>query len=243
MKKFPFMTLSLVLAVAPLSIAGDDKAADKADDTKDAKEHLTEATTTIKEVLSIPEDGIPQKMLDGAAAVIVVPDLLKAAFIAGAKSGDGVMSVRSAGGWTHPVSINLDGGSIGWQIGVESTDLVLVFMDEKHVKELLNGEFTLGGEVSVAVGPVGRQASAGANTDFNSSVYAYSRSKGVFAGASLDGSKIGIDKDENALIYGAGTTANDVLYGTKQPKTLLKEADDFKTTLNSLAKGTMKAKS
>lgn len=235
MKQFttPFLALLFVLALAAVSIAGDDKA-DKADDIKDANEHLTEATTTVKEVLAIPEDGIPQKMLDNAAAVVVIPDLLKAGFIVGAKSGDGVISVRNGKGWSHPAFVNMDGGSIGWQIGVESTDLVLVFMDEKHVKELLNGEFTLGGEASVAVGPVGRQASAGTNDDFNSSVYAYSRSKGVFAGISVDGSKISIDKDENALMYGAGTTANDVLYTqhAKAPKA----AEDFKTTLNSMTK-------
>jgi lipid-binding SYLF domain-containing protein len=236
MKKLttPFLALLLTLALAHVSIAGDDKA-EQADDVKDANEHLTEATTTLKEVLAIPENGIPQKMLNNAAAVVVIPDLLKAGFIAGVKSGDGVISARNAGGWSLPAFVNLDGGSIGWQIGVESTDLVLVFMDEKHVKDLLNGEFTLGGDASVAIGPVGRQGSAGTNDDFNSAVYAYSRSKGAFAGISIDGSKIRIDQDENALMYGAGTTANDVLYTQKHAKAP-QGAEDFKTTLNSLTK-------
>ena len=236
MKKLttPFLALLFVLALAPVSIAGNDKS-EKADDIKDANEHLTEATTTLKEVLAIPEDGIPKKMLDNAAALVVIPDLLKAGFVVGAKSGDGVISARNGSGWSHPAFVNMDGGSIGWQIGVESTDLVLVFMDEKHVKDLLHGEFTLGGEASVAVGPVGRQGSAGTNDDFNSAVYAYSRSKGVFAGISIDGSKISIDKDENALMYGAGTTANDVLYTQKHAKAP-QAAEDFKTTLNNLTK-------
>jgi len=232
------MALMLVFANSLVSLADDDK--DKKAEVSDEIERLTESTNTVRDVLGIPENGIPQDMLDNAAAVVVIPDLIKAAFIAGAKNGDGVMAVRDASGWTLPTFVEMTGGSVGWQIGVEETDLVLVFMDEKHVKKLLNGEFTFGADASVAVGPVGRQASAGTNQNAKSAVYAYSRSKGVFAGVSLDGSKIYIDKEANARVYGAGTTPSDVLYGQKVKAP--KEAADFKLTLNSMTKPNMKAK-
>jgi len=152
------------------------------------------------------------------------------------------VSVHGANGWTHPAFIDLDGGSVGWQAGVEETDLVLVFMSEKHVKKLLNGEFTIGADASVTVGPVGRTASIGTNENAKSAIYAYSRSAGLFAGISLDGAKISNDEDSNVKIYGTGATASNILYGEhgKAPK----EAEDLKTTLNSMTKANnMKAKS
>ncbi|RPH64615.1 MAG: hypothetical protein EHM89_01280 [Acidobacteria bacterium] len=236
MKKLlaPFCALLLVLAIAPLSIA-DDYDKDKKADVSDEVDCATEATVALKEVLAIPENGIPQEMLEEAAAIIVVPDLLKAALIAGIKNGDGVMSVRNASGWSHPAFVDVSGGSVGLQAGVESIDLILVFMSEKHVKKLLNGEFTLGADASVAIGPVGRQASAGTSENAKSAVYAYSRSKGAFAGISLDGSKISIDQESDERVYGAGTTANDVLYGTKHG-TPPQQVENFKLTLNDMTK-------
>jgi lipid-binding SYLF domain-containing protein len=173
---------------------------------------------------------------------VVIPDLLKAGFIAGVKSGNGVMASHKANGWTHPAYVKLAGGSIGWQAGVESTDLVLVFMSEKHVQKLLNGEFTLGADASVAVGPVGRQGSIGTNENAKSAVYTYSRSKGVFAGISLDGSKISIDKESNERVYGTGANVHSIINGqqAKAPA----EAEAFKTTLNTMTKAqNVKAKS
>ena len=234
MKKFitSSMAILLMLALAALSFA-DDKDVQKAD-VSDEIDRVADANTVLKEVLAIPENGIPQEMLDNAAAVVVIPDLLKAAFVAGVKSGNGVISAHTGSGWTHPAFVKLAGGSVGWQAGVESTDLVLVFMSEKHVQKLLNGEFTLGVDASVAVGPVGRQASVGTNENAKSAVYTYSRSKGVFAGISLDGSKISVDTESNERIYGAKTTPHNVLYG--QHGTAPKEAEDLKTTLNSMTK-------
>ena len=231
------MAILLMLALAAVSFADDDDA--KKTDISDEIDRIADANTVVKEVLAIPENGIPQEMLDNAAAVIVIPDLLKAGFVAGVKSGNGVMSAHTGSGWTVPCFVKLAGGSIGWQAGVESTDLVLVFMSEKHVQKLLNGEFTLGADASVAVGPVGRQAGVATNENAKSAVYTYSRSKGVFAGISLDGSKISVDKESNERIYGAGSNPHNVMYGGGQGQAATKapaEAEEFKTTLNSMTK-------
>jgi len=204
-----FLALWLTLALAQVSIAGDDKA-EQADDVKDANEHLTEATTTLKEVLAIPENGIPQKMLDNAAAVVVIPDLLKAGFIVGGKSGDGVISARNAGGWSLPAFVNLDGGSIGWQIGVESVDLVLLVMNKDGVAQLLDDRFTIGGSLGVTAGPVGRSAEASTNPGLDAGILAYSRSKGLFAGATLEGGGLRLDKSDNEDFYGKASTLREI---------------------------------
>ncbi|HEU4929582.1 MAG TPA: lipid-binding SYLF domain-containing protein [Candidatus Krumholzibacteria bacterium] len=221
-----WMALALALVVVPV-FAGDDKA----DDLK----KLTEATTTIKEILSIPENGIPQEMLDNAAAVVVIPDMVKAAFIVGGKGGDGVMSLHGGTGWSNPAFVEAGGGSVGLQAGIEEADLVLVFMSEKHVNKLLNGEFTLGADASVAAGPVGRQGSIGTNENAKSAIYAYSRSQGVFAGVSLDGTKFDVDEEANVRVYGTGANVHNIVHG-KQATKAPAEAETFKTTLNSLTK-------
>lgn len=229
-----FMALLLVVSLAPMAITDDD--VENKAEVSDEIDDLMEANEVVKEILGIPEDGIPQEMLDNAAAVVVVSDLLKAGFIAGVKKGEGVMSAHTGSGWTLPAFVEVAGGSIGWQAGVESIDLVLVFMSEKHVQKLLNGEFTFGADASVAAGPVGRQASIGTNENAKSAVYAYSRSKGLFAGISLDGSKISIDKEANQKVYGvdANTNAHAIMYGQKGKAP--EQAQQFKTTLNSLTK-------
>jgi len=226
------MAMAFLFSIAPASKADDEKPKETAAKVSDESERMMNATTTLKEIVDIPEDGIPQSMFDNAAAIIVIPNLIKAGFIVGGKRGEGVMSVRSGKDWTHPTFVNLTGGSIGWQAGVESTDLVLVFMSEKSVKALLNGEFTLGADASVAAGPVGRTASAGTNLSAKAEIYSYSRSRGIFAGIAVDGSNLGVDNDANGRYYGKGMTANDVLFGAhgKAPES----ADDFKLTLNNL---------
>jgi lipid-binding SYLF domain-containing protein len=226
------MAMALVLAIAPISMAGDEDSTDTKAKVSDESERMMNATTTLKEVIGIPEDGIPQSMFDNAAAIVVIPSLVKAGFIIGARRGEGVMSVRGEKGWTHPAFVNLTGGSIGWQAGVSSTDLILVFMSEKNVKALLNGEFTLGADAAVAAGPVGREASAGTNLSVKAEIYSYSRSRGLFAGVAIDGSQLGIDDDATARYYGEGMTASKVLYGThdKAPES----AERFKLTLNDL---------
>jgi len=226
------MAMAFLFSIAPSLKADDEKPKETTAKVSDESERMMNSTTTLKEIVGIPEDGIPQSMFDNAAAIVVIPNLIKAGFIVGAKRGEGVMSVRSGKDWTHPAFVNLTGGSIGWQAGVESTDLVLVFMSEKSVKALLNGEFTLGADASVAAGPVGRTASAGTNLSVKAEIYSYSRSRGVFAGIAVDGSNLGIDNDANGRYYGKGMTASDVLFGKHGDAP--KSADDFKLTLNNL---------
>jgi lipid-binding SYLF domain-containing protein len=225
---------ALLSSIAPASKAGGEKPAETAAKVSDESERMTNSTTTLKEITAIREDGIPQSMIDKAAAIVVIPNLIKAGFIVGAKHGEGVMSVRNEKGWTHPTFVRMSGGSIGWQAGVESTDLVLVFMSQKSVKALLNGEFTLGADASVAAGPVGRDASASTNLSAKAEVYSYSRSRGVFAGLAVDGSNLGIDDDANGRYYGKGMTANTVMFGVHGAAP--KSADDFKVTLNNLTR-------
>jgi lipid-binding SYLF domain-containing protein len=227
-------TLAFLSSIAPASKAGDEKPKETTAKVSDESERMTNSTTCLQEVIAIPEDGIPQSMFDHAAAIIVIPNLIKAGFIVGAKRGEGVMSIRNENGWSHPTFVNMTGGSIGWQVGVESTDLVLVFMSQKSVKALLNGEFTLGADASVAAGPVGREASASTNLSAKAEVYSYSRSRGIFAGIALDGSKLGIDNDAVGRYYGKGMTANTVMFGAHGDAP--KSADDFKLTLNNLTR-------
>ncbi|MEJ2723017.1 MAG: lipid-binding SYLF domain-containing protein [bacterium] len=197
-------------------------------------ERVSDATTTLEEITRIPEKGIPKEMLENAAAIVVIPNLVKAAFVVGGEHGKGVMSVRGKDGWSLPTFVQMTGGSVGWQAGVQATDLVLVFMSERNVKALMNGEFTLGADASVAAGPVGRNASAGTNPKITAEIYSYSRSRGAFAGISLDGSKLSIDNDANAQYYGKGATAESILWGTDTVPP--KSAKGFQVALADLAK-------
>ena len=157
-----------------------------------------------------PDKGIPNHLLQRAEAIIVIPSLVKGGFIVGGKHGKGIVSVRdrSTRQWTAPAVVKLTGGSIGWQIGVESIDLV-----RSGVDELLEDKFTLGGSASVTAGPVGRSADAATNAQMGSKILAYSRSQGLFAGASLEGAKLHADDDDNAELYGEAVRLRDVLNG------------------------------
>ena len=227
----------------------NDKDKAEKEDLFDARKELQDARKTMDELTKIPEDGIPKAMLENAAAIVIVPNVIKAGVVAGGRHGDGVLLVRngaagtmgsmagtsgtpgsspsnpatgnttspsdrsttttqpglgqSASGWSAPIFVELTGGSIGAQAGVQSTDVVLVFKNESAANKLLDGEFTLGADGSVAVGPVGREVSAGTGAKLDQEVYSYSRAKGVFAGVSLEGTKISIDKEDNMAFYGA----------------------------------------
>ena len=190
MRKVILMFVVFVLAAALQTMAapGDEQKPEKKTSNEKMSndaERVNDATTTLEEITRIPEKGIPKEMLENAAAIVVIPNLVKAAFVVGGEHGKGVMSVRGKDGWSLPTFVQMTGGSVGWQAGVQATDLVLVFMSERNVKALMNGEFTLGADASVAAGPVGRNASAGTNPRITAEIYSYSRSRGAFAGISL----------------------------------------------------------
>jgi lipid-binding SYLF domain-containing protein len=173
---------------------------------------IQESMAVISEIMAIPASGIPQSMLSDAQAVAIIPGVIKGSFVVGARYGNGVVLVRDEqSGWHAPVFITLTGGNIGWQVGVQSTDVVLVFKTRKSVDGLLSGRLTMGADAAVAAGPVGRQAAAATDTNLGAQIYSYSRSRGLFAGVSFDGSVIRVDPISNATYYHAATPGGPVL--------------------------------
>lgn len=157
----------------------------------------------LNEIMAIPEGGIPESLLRSSYGIAIFPGLLKAGFIVGARYGGGVMMVRSdQQGWSNPVFFTLIGGSIGWQIGAQSTDIILVFRTIRSLDAITSGKFTLGADASVAAGPVGRHASAETDLNFSAEILSYSRSRGLFAGLSVEGAALQVDYDANETFYG-----------------------------------------
>jgi len=176
---------------------------------------LLMASQVLEELRSARDQAIPDRLLERAYAIAVIPDMTKIAFFAGGRRGHGVLVVRDKDGrFTSPVFITMTGGSFGWQWGVQSTDIMLVFTTRKGVEGITGGKFTLGADASVAAGPLGRQASASTDTSFKAEVYSYSRTRGVFAGLALDGTALTIDDDANETFYGkTDVLASDIISG------------------------------
>ena len=184
--------------------------------TTDAARHAGEASKAFTEIMNVRDKAIPKELLDGAEAIAVFPDVVKAAFVFGGRGGQGVISKRVKGGWGPPAFFNLSGGSFGAQIGAQKTDYVLLIMNPSGIEGLLSDKFEIGGEVSVAAGPVGREAAASTNPRLDAGILSYSRSKGVFVGAALKGAVISPDNDLNEAVY--RLKAKDILTG--KPMTL-----------------------
>ncbi len=174
----------------------------------------TNAVRVLKEIMQAPDKAIPQDLLRDAKAIAVIPDRIKAGFIFGGSRGEGLISVKSADGtWSNPSFITMTGGSVGFQAGVSSTDVVLVFRTQRGVDSIVRGKFTLGADASAAAGPVGRTASASTDAQMKAEIYSYSRTRGLFAGVALDGSVLRIDYDANAAVYGPGVTPRRIFEG------------------------------
>jgi lipid-binding SYLF domain-containing protein len=172
------------------------------------------AVRVLKEVMEAPDKSIPQDLLRDAKAIAVIPDRIKAGFIFGGSRGEGLISVKSPDGtWSNPSFITMTGGSVGFQAGVSSTDVVLVFRTQRGVDSIVRGKFTLGADASAAAGPVGRTASAATDAQMKAEIYSYSRSRGLFAGVALDGSVLRIDYDANKEVYGPGITPRRIFEG------------------------------
>ena len=212
MKRWKVLALSL-LALAPCSFGrpADDKA-------KDENQRLKNAGTVIQEILDIPDD-IPQDVLDKARCVVVLPSVLKAAFIAGGSYGRGAMICRTGknfdGPWGAPAMYALEGGSIGLQIGGEATDFVILVINNHGVESLLKSKVKLGGDASIAAGPKGRTATAETDAYMRSEMLSYSRARGVFAGISLEGSTLRPDEEANRRLYGNDVSAAKIITETK----------------------------
>src|SRR2546430_15763934 len=181
--------------------------------SEDTVDRLQKSVDVLHSIMSTPDKGIPEEVLSNAKCILVVPDLIKGGFILGGKHGRGVATCRTAEGWSAPAFVSVGGGSWGLQIGVEGVDLVMLVMNDKGLQHLLSSKFQLSGEGSVAAGPVGRHASAGTDWKMNSELLTYSRSKGAFAGLTLEGAVIEQDEDSTRAIYGKNVRFRNILSG------------------------------
>jgi SH3 domain-containing YSC84-like protein 1 len=187
-------------------------------------DRLAEAARVLEEVLSAPDKGVPEAIIEKAQAVVVIPSTVKGALLIGAQRGKGVMSARSAAGWSAPAFVTLTGGSVGLQIGGQATDIVLVVVNERGIENLAQNTFKIGGDASVAAGPVGREATASTDYKMQAQILSYSRSRGLFAGVSLAGSTIRADRNANEKIYGVGYSTKNIVVERKVEPTAAAES-------------------
>jgi lipid-binding SYLF domain-containing protein len=187
------MILAAIRAITPLLEKGNDSA-----------KRLTEASAVFSEIMAAPDKGIPQDMLANAHCIVIVPGLKTAAFLFGGKYGKGYLSCRktSGAGWSAPGTVRIEGGSVGFQIGGSTTDLIMLVMNARGADKLLSSKFTLGAEGSVAAGPVGRTATAQTDAQMHAEILSWSRSQGLFAGLALEGATLRQDLSDNATLYG-----------------------------------------
>lgn len=200
---------SLVIAFA------SGEALDKKKSITSELEKVNDAIEVVEEMIEIPEEGIPEALLDKAYGIAIIPKVIKAAWVVGGRFGKGVLLVRDERGqWGNPCFIRIAGGSVGWQIGVQSVDVILVFKRRKSIESITEGKITLGADAAVAAGPVGRRAEVSTDIELEAEIYSYSKSRGLFAGISFEGSAIQIDEEANADFYDRDyLTAHDVLFG------------------------------
>ncbi len=180
-----------------------------------AEENKVELSTDVfSEIMDIPERGIPESLLENAHGIAIIPGVIKAAFVVGGRYGQGILSVRSKNGtWSNPAFIKFTGGSIGFQIGAQSTDIILVFSTKRSIDGIIKGKYTLGADAAIAAGPVGRQAEASTDIQLKAEIYSYSRSRGLFAGISLEGAALQIDDNANVDFYNQEyISPSDILY-------------------------------
>ena len=210
--RWVFLTLAFTLACTPL-LAADAR-------TKTTG-RLDDSASLFSEIMGTPDRSIPQDLLEKSNCIVLVPGLKKAAFGIGGKYGRGFALCRAAGGtgWGPPAAIRIEGGSIGFQIGVSSTDVVMLVMNQRGMQKLSTSKFTIGADASAAAGPVGRNAAAQTDAFMHAEILSWSRSKGLFAGVSLDGATLRNDLDENQALYGQRWTSKQILgSGAKMPE-------------------------
>jgi len=200
----------LILSVLGLVATQLAVASDRDDDAA----RTQKAAQVFSEIMNTPDQGIPHDLLDRAKCIAIIPGDKKLAFIFGGNYGRGVVTCRTAHGWSAPVFIATDGGSVGYQIGGSSTDLIMLFMNNHALHSLLSDKFKLGADASVAAGPVGRKATASTDLKLNAEILSYSRSKGVFAGVSLNGAVVQADKSGDQAMYGAKVDRHEILDGS-----------------------------
>lgn len=221
--------IGFVWAVLVIGMASSTFAADA-----NAKlgEKLTDATAVYRELLATPDRGVPEALLKDCKCIAVIPNVIKGALVYGGRFGSGVMSCRNAQGhWSPPSFVRITGGSWGLQIGGESSDLVVFFMSERGARSLMMGsKLTLGGNASVAAGPIGRSGEASTDLRLKAEIYTYAKSKGLFAGLSVEGARLAADPKSNAAYYGHPVSAKQLLFEQKAPR-VPDEAEKFRSVL------------
>jgi lipid-binding SYLF domain-containing protein len=207
MKQISVIACGLAIVASSVAYGATDKAK--------LTERLTEAKNVVTQIMATPDKGIPQSILAGASCVVVVPSYKKAAFVVGAQYGQGVATCRTPKGWSAPVFVQLAGGSFGFQIGGQATDLVLVAMNQQGLQDMLKNKFKIGGDAAASAGPVGRNAQAGTDWKLNAEFLTYSRSKGLFAGINLDGTVLSQNQDDTRTMYGTDIPYETILKGNQ----------------------------
>ena len=212
----------LIASIAGLGLVLPAFASDRGDDIG----RIQKATQVFQEIMRTPDKGIPQDLLEKAKCLAIVPGEEKLAFIFGGNYGRGLATCRTANGWSAPMFVAVGRGSVGFQIGGSFTDVVMLFMNDNALQRLLGDKFTIGADATVSAGPVGRQAAAGTDIRLDAEILSYSRSKGVFAGVSLDGAVVHADHSGDKAMYGSKATRQEILHGkvaVPEPARLLLE--------------------
>jgi lipid-binding SYLF domain-containing protein len=220
--------LMLSLSLAVTAVAGP---------TEDQR--AVDAVRVLTQIQQIPESGIPDKLLDEARGIVVVPDSLKIGLVLGGRRGHGLLSVKNPDGtWSNPSFVKLTGGSIGFQAGVQSADIVLVFRSDRGLDSIVNGKVTLGADAGVAAGPVGRNASTATDGQLKAEIWSWSRARGLFAGIALDGAVLSIDDAANEAVYGNDTTPRMIFEGRAhgQPSSAIVDFRDRLEEASSIAR-------
>lgn len=209
MRTMMAVSLAATLMASPLLAADNEPG-----------KRLSEAAAVFSEIMTAPDKGIPEDLLAGAHCIVIVPALKTGAFIVGGKYGKGYLSCRNnLAGWSAPATVRIEGGSVGFQIGGSTTDLIMLVMSERGAEKLLESKFTLGGEASVAAGPVGRTVTAQTDAQMHADILSWSRSQGLFAGVALEGATLREDLDDNATLYGKRLENREIVNsGVRAPK-------------------------
>ena len=209
-KKLAAISLAILLALAP-ALAGPAAAKD---DPSNQVKKIEDAVRVLEEMMKESDKSIPVSLFEDCAGIAIIPDVIKAGFVLGGRHGKGVLLVRTAGGaWSDPAFVDIKGGSIGWQAGVQSADIVLVFRTPRSIENIAEGKFTLGADAGIAAGPLGRSAEASTDSDLKAEILSYSRSRGLYAGLSLQGSSLQEDRKANRNFYGAEVSMKDIFAG------------------------------
>ncbi|MGA8214313.1 MAG: lipid-binding SYLF domain-containing protein [Candidatus Sulfotelmatobacter sp.] len=199
------LAVTILIVIASLTAVASDR--------EDDVNRTQKAAQVFREIMNTPDQGIPSNLLESAKCIAIIPGDKKFAFVFGGSYGRGIATCRTEHGWSAPMFVAVDGGSVGYQIGGSSTDLVMLFMNDHALQSLMSDKFKLGADASVAAGPVGRNAAADTDLKLNAEILSYSRSKGIFAGVSLDGAVMQADKSGDKAMYGDDVNRHEILDG------------------------------